>query len=338
MRIATILGNRPQFIKHALLSRRLRQEHKEVIIHTGQHFSPDMSGDFFAEMGLPDPDVNLNIHEASSNRQIGSMLPSISYCLQEIKPNLVLITGDTNSALAGALAASKLHIPIAHVEAGARCGDRNVPEEVNRILIDEMSGLLFCPTCRCRRNLTGREALFTGDTLYDAFLHHSADLRQGNHRRHVFVTIHREDNVDNELNRAEILKAVMRLEEHYKVLFPVHPRMRQYTDKWQKPLSYLQTLQAIREAVIVLTDSGGVQREAYFSRKPCVYIGTAGWPDLFLAGASKKVTADAEQILDAVMTFRGRYPEGLFGNGTAVERIVNAVSIFGNQAGIACPV
>lgn len=342
MKIVTILGNRPQFIKHGLLSKRLRQEHEEIIIHTGQHYDDEMSGVFFRELGLPEPDYDLGIKEPSPHRQIGKMVKEIGDLLDSLygRPDLVLLHGDTNSTLAGAIASSKLHIPIAHIEAGVRCRDRSIPEEINRILVDQMSDLLFCPTHRSYRTImdaseNDNEAHFTGDVLYDTYLHYSQQVEPI--PCEVFVTIHRENNVDNWKNLQQILNAINWLDQT--VIFPIHPRLKNklpdnFLKPYRNPMGYLETIAHIQGAKLVITDSGGVQREAYFAGIPCVYIGTAGWPELKGYTCADAVPTDTGEILEAVERIKYALsgdapPENIFGDGTAVEFIAEILSKFG---------
>lgn len=339
MRIATVIGNRPQFIKHALLSKRLRQEHDEVIIHTGQHYDDEMSDSFFRELDIPQPDVKLGVGSGLPFWQVGEMVREVGSWLNAVRPrpDLVLVHGDTHSSLAGALAARLLKTPVAHVEAGARCDDRSVPEEINRILIDHMSELLFCPTAKSGHNITNEgievdRVYFTGDVLYDTYLHYSSRTPTAV-KGYIFVTIHREANTNDVDNLSSIMVAIERLTCEKPVVFPTHPRTRKMIgasmapQRMMPPMSYLDTLAHIKGADLIITDSGGVQREAYFAGVPCIYIGTAGWPELFACGASKQVRADAEEILEtAKMNWRPDFnKDRLFGKGDAVEKIARAI-------------
>jgi len=338
LNIVLVTGTRPQLIKTALLDRRLRQEHDMTMVHTGQHYDNYMSSNFFKELDIPQPDINLGIKAEMSHQQLGKTIEALGNYLNSLfhKPDLVIIIGNTSTALAGALAASKLHMPIAHVEAGTRCGDRSVPEEVNRILVDHLSDLLFCSSNESMGNLINKEGLshgvyFTGDVLYDTYLHYSQQV--GPKLCDVFVTIHREANVDNADNLFAIGKAINSLKG--KVVFPVHPR----TEKMSHisitlsnnivttpPISYLDTIAYIKGAKLVITDSGGIQREAYFAKVPCIYIGTAGNPELVACGATIQVLADTDEILDTARTFSNpQFPESLLGYGNAVENIVGII-------------
>lgn len=345
MKIVIITGTRPQLIKTALLDKRLRQEHDVSIVHTGQHYDPEMSGNFFKELDIPEPDAVLGVGGLSSLMQLSKMLDMLEVALETAEPDLVIVVGDTNTALGGALAASKLHIPIAHVEAGCRCGDRSVPEEINRILVDHMSDLLFCPTIGSFNSLRAegiwdgppypQKPILTGDVLYDTYLHYNGlvGAEYLPPSRYTFATIHREANTDNRESLAQIVKALSNIEGE--VIFPVHPRTSKASEGQKdlgdnisgtKPMGYLEALSHIRGAKLVITDSGGVQREAYFAKVPSIYIGTAGWPELFQCGASEYVPADTEKILETVRTFtKPQFPEGIFGDGTAVEKIATAI-------------
>lgn len=347
MRIATVLGNRPHFIKHALLSKRLRREHEEVIIHTGQHYDDEMSDSFFRELSLPQPDVKLGVGSGHPFWQVGEMVREVGSWLNAIRPrpDLALVHGDAHSALAGALAASLLKLPVAHVEAGRRTGMREIPEDVNEVLIDHVSELRFAPTVRCTVSLRheGLDSVLTGDVLYDNYLHYSGKAPMAI-KGYIFATIHREANTDNERNSEEIAHALGQLNQE--VVFPVHPRTRRAWWASQAhravafdgskvkvcaPMGYLDTLAHIIGADLVITDSGGVQREAYFAGVPCVYIGnTSCWLEV-VGNGSTVVGADAEEIVhtaNVIMasTTIGRKKEGgVFGEGDAVEKIAKAI-------------
>lgn len=309
-RIVTVVGARPQFIKAAAVSRVLRTApaFSEDLIHTGQHFDDNMSAVFFRELGIPAPRFNLNIHGGQHGQMTGRMLAAIEQVLVDIGPDLVLVYGDTNSTLAGALAAAKLHIPVAHVEAGLRSFNRRMPEEVNRVLVDHVSALLFCPTFAALAQL-GREGIsegvyHTGDVMFDATLHarqaalHGSDvlhrlaLRAGHY---LLCTLHRSENTDDETRlRALIDHVRAAAADGAPVVFPVHPRTRQVlarcaiaTDGLQlvEPLGYFDMQALLAGARAVLTDSGGLQKEAYFHRVPCVTLrDETEWEETLAAG------------------------------------------------------
>lgn len=358
MKICTVVGARPQFIKAAVVSRAIREHNKlvtvrgthikEVIIHTGQHFDDNMSKVFFDEMDIPLPDYNLNINlcgQSSSTRHgamTGRMLEKIEDVLMKEKPDWVLVYGDTNSTLAGALAASKLHIPIAHVEAGLRSFNMKMPEEQNRVLADHISTKLFCPTDASVENLK-REGITkgvhrTGDVMYDAFLYYSKKAMQ--RYRHgsgeayplqdlpdkfILLTIHRAENTDDEARLRNIVEALNRVP--VEVVFPVHPRTKKMLDKFGlrfnghvrllEPVGYLEMIYLENRCEAVMTDSGGVQKEAYFARKPCITLrDETEWVETVEAGWNRCVDVNSLSGSDLVPKIGKCYPS-LYGEGNA---------------------
>jgi UDP-N-acetylglucosamine 2-epimerase len=351
--VVSIVGARPQFIKCAPVSRVLRKNFREVLIHTGQHYDTQMSHIFFEEMKIPAPDYNLGVGSGSHALQIGLMLQLIEQKLIELKPDLVLVYGDTNSTLAGALAAVQLQIPIAHVEAGLRSFNRRMPEEINRVLTDHISDLLFCPTSTAVSNLecegVKRGVYFTGDVMFDALMQnlpvaekHSPILNNLNlePEDYLLTTIHRAENTDNKENLIAIFSALTQLDK--KVVIPLHPRtkkklgsmsLREFKRKSIKiiePVSYLDMLVLAKNAQKILTDSGGVQKEAYFLKKPCITLrNETEWVELVRIGVNKLVGANVEEIIKAVRNFSPHFPPlNEYGNGTASERIVKTVLEF----------
>jgi len=301
MIVATIVGARPQFIKAAVVSRSLRAYSccREVLIHTGQHYDPTLSKVFFDELDLPMPDYNLGIGSGSHGQQTGRMLEALEMVLQEVRPNWVLVYGDTNSTLAGALAASKLHIPIAHVEAGLRSHNRRMPEEINRVVTDVLSDLLFAPTETAVSNLL-REGIaeskihLVGDVMYDAALYYARKAEQNSTilnrlnlspKQYLLATIHRAENTDNLQRLDTIFRALTQLASEWVVVVPLHPRTRRRLTDLNpsyllnapqllliEPVGYLDMIQLERNAAVILTDSGGVQKEAFFYQVPCVTL------------------------------------------------------------------
>lgn len=296
--IYTILGARPQFIKAAALSRALQQHSriKEVIIHTGQHFDINMSEIFFKELSIPKPQYFLNINSGSHGQITGRMIESIESILLNDKPDAVLVYGDTNSTLAGALAASKLHIPVIHVESGLRSFNRKMPEEINRVLTDHLSSCLLCPTQTSVDNLK-KEGIETGvyhvgDIMYDATLYainyiknnfsYIQDKLSYLPKKFIFMTIHRAESTSNEKEFEKIINYALNFAKNYnlQIVFPIHPRTRNLVEQKQldeiflvvDPLSYLETQYCLSKASFVLTDSGGLQKEAYFHKVPCVTL------------------------------------------------------------------
>lgn len=345
MKVVSIVGARPQFIKAAVVSRALRQHHQEVLLHTGQHYDDLLSDIFFRELDLPPPDVNLGVGSASHARQTAEMLIGIEQVLLQQRPDWVLIYGDTNSTLAGALAAAKLGMPLAHVEAGLRSFNRTMPEEVNRLVADRLSDLLFCPTRTAVENLA-REGItagvhWVGDVMYDALLaclpiaQQASDIlkRLGlEPAGYLLATVHRAGNTDDREKLAAILEGLSAAGET--VILPLHPRTRRAIAGWGitpaenvrllDPVGYLDMLVLEKNARLILTDSGGVQKEAYWLGVPCVTLREeTEWVETVEAGWNCLAGTSVERIVEAVRTFRpqGERP-GCFGDGHAGEKIV----------------
>jgi UDP-N-acetylglucosamine 2-epimerase len=293
MKIVSIVGARPQFVKAAVLSRELRKEHTEILVHTGQHYDSNMSDVFFQEMEIPTPDYNLNIGSGNHGEQTGAMLKGIEAVLLKEKPDWCLVYGDTNSTLAGALAAVKLHIKVAHVEAGLRSFNRRMPEEINRALTDHISDLLFCPTQTAVVNLKN-EGITTGvhlvgDVMYEALMWavekartHSTILTDLHltPKKYLLATVHRAENTDDPERLGNILSAFNQIQEP--LIWPVHPRTSKKLDEmhWQPgdhiklidPVGYLDMAQLEENACKILTDSGGIQKEAFWLQVPCITL------------------------------------------------------------------
>lgn len=354
MKIVTIIGARPQFIKAAVVSRALQKKQaiEEVIIHTGQHFDKNMSEVFFEEMDIPKPKYNLNINRVSHGAMTGRMLESIEGILLEEKPDYVLVYGDTNSTLAGAIAASKLHIPIAHVEAGLRSFNMMMPEEINRILTDRVSTVLFCPTINAVKNLEdegysnfGTKIINSGDVMYDAALYYSAKISeppQNNNEypeKFVLATIHREENLADKQSLLSIINAINDIHNnHIPVIFPIHPGTAKIikeagivTDfKTINPVSYLEMIDLIKASELVITDSGGLQKEAFFFGKFCLTIREqTEWVELVEHNVNFLVGADSKKILDAFNgVIKTKFPDqlNLYGTGNASDIIAEELS------------
>ncbi len=349
-RVATVIGARPQFIKAAVLSRTFRKtsDIDETLIHTGQHFDDNMSETFFRELAIPRPSYNLEVHGGLHGEMTGRMLAALEKILIELKPDAVLIYGDTNSTLAGALAAAKLHIPIAHVEAGLRSFNRRMPEEVNRVLADHMSALLFCPTKAAIENLRNEGitngVLHTGDVMYDATLfaketsQHASKILDTLGLKasgYGLTTIHRSENTDDEARLRSIVEHVEQAADGCPVVFPVHPRTRQafrrFGIKPEKlilidPVGYFDLHQLLGGACIVLTDSGGIQKEAYFHRVPCVTLREeTEWVETISAGWNRLWTCQT------YASPRISIPD--YGDGHAAERIVHELRQYMASAG-----
>ena len=330
IKICTIIGARPQFVKAAVLSRLIRSEEwkalfHETILHTGQHYDENMSDVFFRDMQIPKPDIQLHIGGTTHGAMTGKMLIEIEAALIRVKPDMVLVYGDTNSTLAGALAASKLHIPVVHVEAGLRSYNLRMPEEQNRILTDHLSTWLFCSTNTAVKNLS-REGITNGvhqvgDIMYDATLYYQNVLlneeKQGLNRleniglkkipqQFQLATIHRAENTDDATRLAQIVEALS--EVPYDIILPLHPRTRkklieskiELGDNIQsiEPIGYLEMLALELRAEAIITDSGGVQKEAYFLRKPCITLrDETEWIETLENGWNILVGADKEKII-----------------------------------------
>ncbi len=352
MKIVTIIGARPQFIKAAPVSRAMRAtgELQEVIVHTGQHFDTNMSQVFFDQMQIPRPDYQLGIHSMGHGAMTGRMMEGIEQVLLKEKPDWVMVFGDTNSTLAGALAAVKMQLPVAHVEAGLRSFNMRMPEEVNRILTDRISSLLFCPTLLSMENLIKEgfghfncKIITTGDVMYDAALLFagSATPPEGLALpvRFILATIHREENTNNLSRLRDILEAINEIATSVPVIFPMHPRTRKLSHdhglpapgpgvRVVDPLGYHQILYLLQYCQLVITDSGGMQKEAYFFQKPCVTLREeTEWGELMEAGCNLLTGSSKLRIREAVTRFLDQAPEfppGLYGKGNASEAIAEA--------------
>jgi len=351
MKIVTIVGARPQFIKAAPVSRVWRQEHSEVLVHTGQHYDDNMSAIFFRELDIPEPDYNLGVGSGPHGRQTGQMLMRIEEMLLQERPDAVLVYGDTNSTLAGALAAVKLHIPVAHVEAGLRSFNREMPEEHNRVLADHCADLLFCPTQSAVDWLAAEGVTngvhLTGDVMFDAVLH-NVEIAQNRStilanlqlepNEYLLATIHRPYNTDVPERLKDILAAFVDVD--MPIVFPVHPRTRQYITqlnierlagskvKMIEPVGYLAMLMLEQNARLILTDSGGVQKEAYFMGVPCLTLRPeTEWVETVKAGWNLVVDANRERIVRVVTEhiWPNESPKPVFGDGRAAEKILRAL-------------
>ncbi|MCK9466325.1 MAG: UDP-N-acetylglucosamine 2-epimerase (non-hydrolyzing) [Thiopseudomonas sp.] len=350
-KIVTIIGARPQFIKASVVSKAIQETDglTEVLIHTGQHFDANMSDVFFDQLGIPRPNYQLNINSGSHGDMTGRMLIEIEKVLLKEQPGWVLVYGDTNSTLAGALAAAKLHIPVAHVEAGLRSFNMQMPEEINRILTDQISSVLFCPTDSAMANLKQEgfadkpiQVLQVGDVMQDSaeFFAQQATQPQGFELDEGFIltTLHRAENTDNPERLAAIVAALNHL--HAKlapVVLPLHPRTRKViAEQGLKldvhlidPVGYLEMIWLLQRTGLVLTDSGGVQKEAFFFGKACVTMrDQTEWVELIEVGANELVGADTNNIIDAATRNLNRSikdEHSLYGGGEAAKRIAEVL-------------
>ncbi|MFZ4403301.1 MAG: non-hydrolyzing UDP-N-acetylglucosamine 2-epimerase [Pseudobdellovibrionaceae bacterium] len=355
MKIVTILGARPQFIKASALSRELALHPgiEEVIVHTGQHFDPKMSEIFFQEMDIPKPKYNLGIHSLTHGSMTGRMLEKLEQILLEEKPDWVLVYGDTNSTLAGALAAAKLHIPVAHVESGLRSFDMKMPEEINRILTDQISKILFCPTVVAIENLVKEgfehrpvSIVETGDIMYDSALYYMEKmtfpmgLKEALTKKNfALCTIHRAENTDNPDRLKEILLGLESIAKQVDIVMPLHPRTKGLLQNCPdinlrpfiliEPVGYLEMLALLNACSIVLTDSGGLQKEAYFFKKPCVTLrDQTEWTELVDAGCNILAGTNSKDIIFAFESMQNKkidFDRFFYGDGKAAKKIVSTL-------------
>lgn len=366
-KILTIVGARPQFIKAAAIHRVIKQDYQnkmiEILVHTGQHYDKEMSAVFFDELAIEPPAYHLGIGSGEHGAQVGAMMIELEKILKKEKPSIVLVYGDTNSTLAGALVAAKMHIPVAHVEAGLRSFDKTMPEEINRLLVDHVSTLLFCPTHTSIENLK-KEGLengsistphinhpfvfHSGDVMYDSVLYYADRALQKRdwikklgleENNFVLATIHRAQNTDDKERLVSIVQSLLRLatEYNYPVVLPIHPRTRKMMENYVQPdfyakivnntnlkiiapVSYLEMIALERMSRMIITDSGGVQKEAFFLQKPCIILrAETEWVELLHEG-SVLADADEQKIVALFNTF-------LKSSTTSYQ---NTMSIFGN--------
>lgn len=375
MKIVTIIGARPQIIKAAALSRAIKNRFSdqitEIILHTGQHYDENMSQVFFDELGIPHPDYNLHVGSGSHGTQTAKMTEGIEEILQKENPDYIVLYGDTNSTLAGAIAAAKIHVPIVHIEAGLRSFNKSMPEEINRIVCDHCSTLLFSPTLAGYENLKREgfpmdnagpytidnpKVYHCGDIMYDNSLYFSTlsaektDIIQRlglSGKPFVLSTIHRDSNTDNPQRLTTIFESIIKVSEETIVVLPLHPRTAKLlktnlsADNQEKlfnseniiitpPVSFLEMIELERNAKLIMTDSGGVQKESYFFKKPCIILRPeTEWIEIVKTGSAVLVDADADRIMNAWKHFKTRtsneFPP-IFGDGHAAEFMLEQMS------------
>lgn len=361
MKIVTVVGARPQFIKAAMIAREIAErpdgvEHK--LIHTGQHFDDNMSDIFFRQMGIPRPDFTLGIGGGPHGDMTGRMLQAVEPVLMSERPDWVLVYGDTNSTLAGALAAAKLHLPVAHVEAGLRSFNRRMPEEINRVVVDHLSDLLLVPTQAAIDNLrdegiSGEKVRLVGDVMFDAVRAFSDVARRNStvvrtlglkERGYVLATIHRAENTDDPVKLRALFEGLTAMARELPVVLPLHPRTRNALAaggfaptmpadrlKLIDPVGYLDMLALEASAAVICTDSGGVQKEAFFQGVPCITLrGETEWVELVEIGANLLVPdATPASMIHALRTMRGKAVSrsvDLYGDGHAATKIMDALT------------
>lgn len=343
MKILTIVGARPQFIKAAAVSYTFKsfEDINEIILHTGQHYDNGMSDIFFNEMEIPAPKYNLKLGGLSHGAMTGRMLEGIEdVCLKEM-PDLVMVYGDTNSTIAGALAAKKLHIKVAHIEAGLRSFNMEMPEEINRILTDRVSDFLFCPTETAVKNLENEgidkrfaRVVNVGDVMYDAVRIFSSKAKVPDvmlKKDYILCTLHRAENTDNESRLKSIFEALNEISLESQIVLPIHPRTKSIFEKLGisisdnisiiDPVSYFEMLHLLKNSSIVMTDSGGLQKEAYFMEKPCITLrDETEWVELVENGFNILTGASKERIIDSFLKSRGSrmsYTQEFYGKGNS---------------------
>lgn len=353
LKIATVVGARPQFVKAATVSRCIERRSgiREVLIHTGQHYDPNMSDVFFQDLDLKQPDYHLGIGGGTHGQNTGRMLEAIEKVLTEERPAWLLVYGDTDSTLAGALAAAKLHLPVAHVEAGLRSFNRRMPEEINRVLTDHASDLLFAPTQTAVENLAaegivGDAVQLVGDVMLDATLHYLDRSRKPEAvtlnatAPFVLCTVHRAENTDDAARLAGIVRAINDLASQVPVILPLHPRtataLRQLSDTSLSsavtiidPVGFLEMTWLLAHCTLVVTDSGGLQKEAYFHQKPCLTLREeTEWIELVTAGCNRLISPFETNVLAVSAEMRSvvmSKGHGLYGDGNAADRVVDAL-------------
>lgn len=349
MKVLTIVGARPQFIKAAIVSKKIKEESEnidEIILHTGQHYDENMSHIFFDQMGLQKPTYNLQIGNLSHGAMTGRMLESIESIIKDEKPRFVMVYGDTNSTLAGALAASKLHTKVIHIEAGLRSFNMQMPEEINRIVTDQLSSILFCPTEQAVINLKnegfeGKEwvkIIKNGDVMFDAAMYFSKFALAPSFKvpeKFILATFHRAENTDNKERMQEIISGLNKLNKEIAVIVPLHPRTQKLINEYQipieffvcQPLGYLQMLYMLKNASLVITDSGGLQKEAYFFNNPCITVrDQTEWIELVEGGYNVLTNASEKDLHHAYLEMKDKKFDSaldmLYGGGKASSIIV----------------
>lgn len=357
IRIITIVGARPQFVKAAMLSRAISMRNKEgmsfeeKLIHTGQHYDENMSRVFFHEMGILKPTWQLHCGNHTHGAMTGQMLMDIEKILTDNQPDYVLVYGDTNSTLAGALAASKLHIPVVHVEAGLRSFNKAMPEEINRILTDHVSSILCCPTQTAVQNLhkenITKGVYHVGDIMYDAALLFGKEAEQRSTilqtlglspKEFLLCTVHRAENTDSQERLCQIAQAWTEIAASERIVIPLHPRTRIYLEKYNllatlqqhpnilftAPLGFLDMVMLERNARIILTDSGGIQKEAYFHKTPCITLREeTEWTETIESGWNQLAGFHAKDIIKCLSTSNDRKEIQEYGDGNTAQKILD---------------
>lgn len=352
-KILTVIGTRPQYVKAAVLSRAFLElapdEIHETVVDTGQHFDDNMSRLFLEKLGGLSPRLNLGISGGGHSSLTGRMLVALEPVLERERPDAVLVYGDTDSTLAGALSAAQAGLPLIHVESGLRSGDRTMPEEINRIVTDSLASINLCPTKNALANLVkaglGDSATFVGDLMLDSFVRARGTApaslpKNGFERSQILITLHRPSNVDSDPQFLNILSGIQQLARHYNIVWPVHPRTRKKLEElkinpvdfgvdFREPMNHDALLSSLADSQLVITDSGGLQKEAYFSGVGCLVLRkTSEWPELIASGAGRLVDIEVENLFEATQshlskTFTPDYE--MFGGGGVAEKAVSVI-------------
>ncbi|HOK05307.1 MAG TPA: UDP-N-acetylglucosamine 2-epimerase (non-hydrolyzing) [Victivallales bacterium] len=366
MKILTIIGARPQFIKAAALSAKIAELQKkannieEIIVHTGQHYDTEMSDVFFKELHIPREKYNLKVGSASHAIQTAKIMSKLENIIETEKPDFTLLYGDTNSTLAGAITAAKLKIKIAHIEAGLRSFNKNMPEEINRIVTDHLSSLNFCPTKTALENLRkeglAKTARLVGDIMYDIaliftkisenFSNKILNKFKLQKKNFILMTCHRAENTDDLKNLKEIISAANQLSQNLPIIFPIHPRTKKIIIKnritlskniiLSKPLSYIQSITLQKNAKILLTDSGGMQKEAFFFNTPCItFRNETEWVETVKTGMNIVTGANSKKIIDAFAIFAKKklkkFKSHIYGDGNTAEKILKILNEYSGK-------
>lgn len=350
MKLISLVGARPQFIKEAVINWQLKNSGiEEILVHSGQHYDLNMSDVFFKTLNIKEPDYHLNVGSGTHAKMTAKIMIDFENVMLKENPDLVVVYGDTNTTLAGAIVSAKLKIPVAHIEAGVRMEPKTMPEEINRVLTDRISSLLFASSELCVKNLN-RENItngvyFVGDTMYDLYLKmenlFNADklIREHNLKKNEFVvvTVHRDYNTDDDATFKKIIKSLNELAERIDVIFPMHPRARKKLDslnlktKFQviDPIGYLELQGLIRNSKYVVTDSGGLQKESYFAKKRAVVLmPDTGWRELVESGWN--ILSSSDNLIENCAKIEEKidYPKNLYGDGNSAEKIVKKIKEF----------
>uniref|UniRef100_A0A832MPN8 UDP-N-acetylglucosamine 2-epimerase (Non-hydrolyzing) n=1 Tax=Pseudothermotoga hypogea TaxID=57487 RepID=A0A832MPN8_9THEM len=351
MKVLSLVGARPQIIKEAVLHEAFKVRGvQEVLVHSGQHYDYNMSDVFFEVLNIREPDHNLNVGSGKHGEMTGKIMIEFEKIVEKERPDMIVVYGDTNTTLAGAIVGAKLKIPVAHVEAGVRQHPKDMPEEINRVLTDHVSKLLFCPSQLAVENLK-KEGItdgvhFVGDVMYDLYRkmekHFKYDCLESLNLReneYIVLTLHRDFNVDRKEILEKILSALAKVAEKFKVVFPIHPRTRNRVKEFSlqdhlknmivvEPLDYLNLMGLVKKCHKVITDSGGLQKEAYFAgKRAIVLMPDTGWRELVEVGWNKLASAD--ELLDLILEDEEvPYPANLYGDGDSAERIVEIIASF----------